>query len=216
MNLKKHMKESRTGSYLVEASLTLPVYILGAAALAMIISITAFCETACFITSREMREHSYSENKLISSISLSRSIISGVEQEWQSRLPLSDFKVNRVRTGVKNGSVDELITVTTEAEFAVLSSIGIGGSSVLSGKLMARAFTGCMQDAVPLDTAGFTAGGAAVDVTVYPKYGKRFHTPACSIVQQEQKDGNPGWVMDREEAQMQDFTPCMICGGGMS
>ena len=216
MNLKKPMKESRRGSYLVEASLTLPIYILGITALALIISITAFCETAGFVISREMKEDSYSEKKLVSSISLSRNIISGVEQEWQNRLPLSEFKVNRVRNGVKSGSLDELCTVNAEAEFTVFSSIGIGGNAVFSEKVMARAFTGCIQDAVPLDAAEFTEGGAAMDVTVYPRYGQRFHTSTCSIVQQEQKEGNPGWVMDREEAQRQDFTPCRICGGGMS
>lgn len=215
MNLKKLMKESRKGSYLVEASLTLPVLILGTISLALIINLIAFCETVCFVTSRELKEQTYCQNKLIGSVSLSRSIVSGVEEEWQNRFPFSGFQVKRVRAGVESGSLDELISVTVGTDVSFSTPVGIDSGAGLSGRVMARAFTGTLQDASPLGEDRFNCTGSAVDVTVYPKYGQRFHVETCSVVQQERKDGNPGWVIDLEEAKMQEFTPCMICGGGI-
>ena len=80
---------------------------------------------------------------------------------------------------------------------------------------MARAFTGALQNAAPLELSAFTQGGTSMDVVVYPKYGERFHNSACAIVQNQEEDGNTGWTMDIEEARRKGFTRCQICGGGV-
>ena len=58
MNLKKSTKKvkNREGSYIVEASLTLPVFILAVAALLSIIIIISIYENICFATALEMKE----------------------------------------------------------------------------------------------------------------------------------------------------------------
>ncbi len=212
MNLKNVTTErNRKGSYLVEASLTLPVFILSAAALAMVIHLIAVCETIGYVMSREIKENLLLDAGILNHVSLCRTIEDGVISQHTN---VSDFQVKRVRQKVQNGTMTDLITVSAEARFHVILPLNIGGRMQFQQKLMARAFTGTRQDELPLGEAEFMQGGNAAEVMIYPKYGERFHMESCSIVQNQMKSGNPGWCMDRKEAELWEYTPCEICGGG--
>ena len=205
-------KNNRKGSYLVEATLTLPVMILGAVALALIINMIAVCETIGFLTSWQMKEHLIFSNITLNTVSLCTSLEKAVQEECPQ---VTDFHIKAVRGSFQSGNVYDLMSITTETSFQISSGVGIGGQTVFEEKLMARAFTGARQDASPLEPAAFTQGGGALDVVIYPKYGERFHKLSCAIVQQQKEDGNMGWTMDVEEARRQGFTACQICGGGI-
>lgn len=202
----------RKGSYLTEAALTLPVMILSFAALALIVNIIASCEAIGFVTSCQMKKHLLVDGSIFNTVSLCRSLEAEVSEECPQ---VTDFHIKSVRSGYQSGSVDDLISITTETSFQVISSVGIGGGVIFKEKLMARAFTGSLQTSAPLEETAFTQGGSAKNVIIYPKYGERFHKEACGIVQQQKEDGNAGWTMDYEEAKRQGFTPCQICGGGI-
>ena len=209
---EKRKKNSRKGSYLVEASLTLPVMILASLAITMIINIVAACETISFAASCQLEKHLLSETSNLNTVSLCRSL----EAEAAEQCPqLENFRIKSVRSGYRSGGVEDLISLTTETTFHVFHTSGIGGGVTFEEKLMARAFTGSLQDASPLGAAAFMQGGSSQEVVIYPKYGERFHKTACAIVQQQKEDGNSGWSMDLEEAKRQGFTPCHICRGGV-
>ena len=210
---EKRKKNNRQGSYLVEAALTLPVMILASLSLAMIINIIAACETIGFAASCQIKKHLLSESSSWNTVSLCRSLEAEVAEQCPQ---LENFHIKSVRSGYRSGGVDDLISLTTETSFHVFHTSGIGGEAAFEEKLMARAFTGSLQDASPLDAAAFMQGGTSQDVVIYPKYGQRFHKTACGIVRQQKEDGNSGWTMDLEEAKRQGFTPCQICGGGIS
>lgn len=213
MKRMKVKKTDRKGSYLTEAALTLPLMILSFAALALIVNIIASCENIGFVTSCQMKKHLLFDGSIFNTVSLCRNL----EAEISEQCPqVTDFHIKSVRSGYQNGGVYDLISITTETSFRVISSVGIGGGVTFKEKLMARAYTGSLQDSAPLEEAAFTKGGPAKDVIIYPKYGERFHKDACGIVQQQKEDGNTGWTMDYEEAKRQGFTPCQICGGGIS
>ena len=63
MRFMKIIKNQK-GSYIVEAALTLPVFILCVTALALIIRIIAVCENIGFVTSAEARDISIAEISL--------------------------------------------------------------------------------------------------------------------------------------------------------
>ena len=210
---EKRKMNNRKGSYLVEATLTLPVMILASLAIAMIINIIAACETIGFAASCQLKKHLLSESSNWNTVSLCRSLEAEVAEQCPQ---LENFQIKSVRTGYRSNGVTDLIGLTTETSFHVFYTSGIGGGVTFEQKLMARAFTGSLQDSSPLDAADFMQGGTSYDVVIYPKYGERFHKTACGIVQQQKEDGNSGWSMDLEEAKRQGFTPCQICGGGIS
>lgn len=201
----------RRGSYLVEASLTLPVFILGVIALAMIVNLIAVCETICYVMSRELKEHQIVNAGILNTVSLCRTIENGVKEQHPN---LMEFHVKKTRSGVQSGGMTDLIAVTSQADFQVLFQAGIGGAASFEQKLMARSFTGAEQEVNQLDTADFTQNRSAQSVLVYPKYGQRFHVESCAIVRQQKENDNAGWTMDLAEAELRAFTPCEICGGG--
>ncbi len=207
----KNAMNGRKGSYLVEAALTLPVFILGVTALAMIVNLIGICETIGFVMSREVKENLFLDAGILNRVSLCRTIEAGVEEEQPG---VSDFQVRNVRCGVQSGGITDLITVTAQADFQILMPAGIGGKTQFEQKLMARFFTGTEQAAEPLNWAAFTESGKSLPVMVYPKYGERFHKADCAVVRQQTENGNPAWEMDRQEARLRMFTPCEICGGG--
>ena len=210
---EKRKKNNRKGSYLVEATMTLPVMILASLAIAMIINIIAACESIGFAASCQLKKHLLSYNSNWNTVSLCRSLEAEVAEQCPQ---LENFHIKSVRSGYRSSGVEDLISLTTETSFHVFHSSGIGGGVTFEEKLMARAFTGSLQDASPLGAAAFMQGGTSHDVVIYPKYGERFHKTACGIVQQQKGDGNSGWSMDLEEAERQGFTPCQICGGGIT
>ena len=63
MNLKRII-ESRKGSYIAEAALTLPVFILCVIALSLIVRIIAVCENIGFVTAAEARDISLAKVSL--------------------------------------------------------------------------------------------------------------------------------------------------------
>ena len=197
----------------MEASLTLPVLILAVIALILIIRMIAACETIGYISSCELKRSLLVENKIINTVSLCTSIETAMKEECPE---VSSFRIRSVRSGIESGGIDDLVTLHTVTDFSVNFAAGINGGLSFDEKLMARLFTGTVQNESPLSAEGFCQGGTSLEVLVYPKYGQRFHREDCTIVKQQTEDGNPGWNMDREEAERKGYTPCIICGGGMS
>lgn len=210
--LIRMLRSNRKGSFLTEAALALPVMIIGIIALALIINVIAACETIGFAASCGLKKAAFlNQNTIVNTVSLCSEIETRVDNQWPN---LTQFKVRIVRKDFESGGIEELTSVSSAARFHVLHTSGIGGDAEFTSKLMARTFTGTLQDASPLDTEAFTQGGTARNVLVYPKYGERYHTETCSIVKQQNEAENPGWNMDLEEAVRQNYTACMLCGGG--
>ena len=213
MNGKKRRLPDKTGSYLVEATLTLPVMILGTIALALIINIIAVCETIGFVTSCELKNSSIVDSNIVNTVSLCKKIEAAVADQCPD---VSGFRIQSVVSGQERGGIYDLIRITTETDFSVSNPLGIHGQVIFRENLMARSFTGALQNAGPLEEEAFNQRGDAANVWIYPRYGERFHQAACNIVQMQTQEGNPGWEMDRQEARRRGFTPCRICGGGVS
>lgn len=201
---------NKKGSYLVEASFTLPIFILGVAALAMIVNMIAVCESICFVMSREVKEILLFDISKIQVITLCKTIEDGVEDEHPSAVGV---KVRSARCGVNQYGMTDLITVSAKADFNLVLPAGMGGKASFNQKLMARQFSGSLQDENELEAAAFTQGAKSAAVIVYPRYGERYHNQRCEIVSQQLEHGNNGWEMDLKEAQLRNFTPCEICGG---
>ncbi|MCI8610073.1 MAG: hypothetical protein HFE73_10550 [Firmicutes bacterium] len=210
--MKEKVWRNKQGSYLVEATLTLPVFVLAVIALAFLIEIVGICEEIGHITAREVKE-----NALITEQSMSAMALSGqIEEQVKKRCEkLTDFQVKKVKYLFHGQHSYDLIGVVTQANFIVKNSVGIGGKIQFTEQVVARGFTGCLQDAAPLEASAFYQKDGATRVMVFPKYGKRYHVPSCSVVSHEEQRGNKGWEMACEDADRKGFTACLLCGGGI-
>lgn len=215
MNLKKNIK-GRRGSYIVEAALTLPVFVLCVTALALIINIIALCENICFVTAEEVRNMDISayEVKCLEAegliaaepLLIQKSVLSADKR-------LSDFKVKNLDYLYTDNNINDLIAVDTLALFTVDIPVGIHGEIEFEQKLLTRGFTGAVQNADPLTPEQFMNNHEGKLVWVFPNYGIRYHIPGCRYVKQSYEGEEYKIEMQKEDARRKGYTACQICGG---
>lgn len=199
----------KRGSYTVEAALSLPVLILCICALVLIIRIVAVCESVCFYSGREMMEISLGAYRHVNSVSLCDEMEETVGEESG----LSDFKITGFRYLYNDGEFTDLIEVQSRARFKVVNAVGINGKIEFTHSILARGFTGAIQDGDPLSEDEFCNGESSQPVFVFPRYGKRYHRPGCRYVKQEIKGNSYKLKMEKDDAVGKGYTACKICGG---
>lgn len=195
----KNAKTSKKGSYIVEAAISMPIFILCIIAIALIINIIAECENIGFQSAKKM--HMISAGTETAKITA----LADVEN-------LADK--HRLRTNVTAGGIDELLELRTESRFKVENPIGIKGKISFTQQLRVRAFTGKLENSIPLSAAEFQKNEKSVPVVIFPKYGKRFHTAGCRYTTKNYSGEEYKIEMEKEDAQAKGYTPCLVCGGG--
>ena len=202
------MLSNRSGSYIVEGAVFLPALIISVCALTLIIRIIGLCENVCFITAGKVLEADMEAYKNKFTVSLCNELEEAVREEVPG-----DFDVTAFRYLYRSGQAEDLILIEEKAVFTVVNVIGIDAGIEFELSLLTRGFTGERQDEKRLTEAEFLAAGRSAEVTVFPKYGRRYHDGDCFYVQE--REGESGMmVMQMREAQMRGYTPCLVCGGG--
>lgn len=201
---------SKKGSYILEATMFLPVLILCVCALILVIRIIGVCEGVCFATAQEIKENLAKTYNNIMSVSLCKNIEDSVLEEEES---LRDFEITRFRYGHSRGDIDDLIVLEGRAAFNVANGIGINGRIEFEEKLMVRGFTGTTQRGSPLGEDEFTTNVSSYKVVIFPKYGRRYHKESCRYVKQEKGQESCTIIMEKEDARRKGYTPCQVCGG---
>ena len=213
MNLKKYIR-SKTGSYIVEAALTLPVFIICVLSLALIINIITICENICFVVSEEMRDmnlRSYWE-QTEAALPVYDWIVE--ERVYDANPKLTEFRVKNLDYLYHEGNIDDLTGISVRADFTVDNPLGVYGEIRFEQDIVSRGFTGARQENRPLDASEFMQGGSSRTVVVFPKYGIRYHVPSCRYVKQEYEGDEYRLEMEAEDALRKGYTPCLVCGGG--
>lgn len=196
--------------------MTLPVFIVCVTALALIINIISICSSICFITVREARDISlkaYWEQSAAALPLYDNFIENSVLDENPA---LSEFRVTNLDYLYQDENIDDLVGISIRADFTVDNPLGVYGKICFTQDIISRGFTGAVQDGTPLSAWEFSQGGTSRTVVVFPKYGIRYHLPACRYVTQEYKGEEYRLEMEAEDAVRKGYTPCLVCGGGQN
>ena len=187
---------NKRGSYVVEAAMSLPVFILVFVALAMIIVFITRCENIVF---RQC----------------------GMLYEMDMKAPQvfpnprgEDYKVLNFDYLYSENGIDDLISLDSMASFKAEDPIGINGRIDLRLNIRSRGFTGALQHSGRLSEEDFKSGEASVKVIVFPKYGIRFHREGCRYVKQDFAGEEVKLTMEKKDAELKGYTACSVCGGG--
>lgn len=197
---------------MVEGAIGLPILIIAIIALSLIVRIIGVCENIGFVSVKEMRDISVSAATNIGSGTLCKVTIEG--NVYDETPELTDFKVTRVKYLHTKDELEDLISIDSKANFTVSNPMGIKGKIEFKLDIMARAFTGMTQDSTPLPRGEFIEKDKSKIVTIFPKYGIRFHTKNCRYVKQEYPGEEYKLEMEREDAEAKGYTPCLVCKGG--
>ncbi len=192
MNIRKRNKK---GSYIVEAALCLPLFILVFTAIALTVNIISQCEDIVF---RECK------------------IIHTMDMKAPQILPDprgDNYKVKGFRYLYFDGHTEDLITLETVSDFKISDPIGIAGRIEFRSRIRSKAFTGTTEHSGKLDVKDFQDRSPSEKVVVFPKYGIRFHKSGCRYVKQDFAGEEIKLEMEKRDAELKGYTPCLICGG---
>ena len=206
MSLKKNIHQNKNGSYIVEASITLPLLIISVCSLVLIIKIIATCEAITFITSSSLLDTIFGYNIGFNE----KSLCKDVEEISKNIL---DFRVTKYRYLYDDKEMMDLIALDAKADFNVTNAIGINGNISFSEKILCRGFTGTSQNKSSLNKEEFNKLKQAATIYIFPKYGERYHIRDCRYIEKSEIENGYIVKMDREDALRKGYTPCIVCKG---
>ena len=173
----------RRGSYVVEAAIVLPIFMVAMIVLSAIVLFYASVEDANYIMVTELR----------------KGAIEAIGTKTQPLLPItikeriSDnhpiVKSQRVKEyGFRKtqDEMDELIYIKLELYFKSNNPMGFLSEARYDASLMTRAYVGLQREEDPMSDAEFR-NELADGVYVFPQDGKRYHNKTCSYVHAESK-----------------------------
>ena len=176
MNLK--MLINRRGSYLVEAAISLPVFIIAVMVMSSVILMYACIEDCTFIAANELRRGAAEAVMADTSIALpyriKKEIVENHSQVNSARLTDAGFRCSR-------WGVDELLLVEFRLRLKTNNPLGIKAEADYDLALATRAYVGRERDESAMTAEEF-ADADADAVYIFPKRGEKYHSKGCTFL----------------------------------
>lgn len=178
-NIVKACKSiGRKGSYVVEAAIALPIFLMAMTVLGSIVLYYASIEDANFILATELRksaiEAQTAKYNPVFPAAVQRRIRNGHSVVKQQLV--TDYAYRAERDGN-----DELIALTIRMNMKTNNPLGLGSRAAYDAALITRAYTGKIRDDSPMDEDDFQDTDAEA-VFIFPKEGERYHDESCTFV----------------------------------
>ena len=176
MNLK--MRTGKKGSYLVEAAISLPVFITAVIVLSSVILMYACIEDCSFIAAQEMRrcaaEAAIADTSVVMPYRIKKAIKEGHSQIDSVRLTDSGFRTERW------GS-DELLIAGFRLRLKTGNPLGIKAAADYDLSFVTRAYVGRIRDDNAMSAEEF-ADDDSEAVYIFPSRGERYHSKGCTFL----------------------------------
>ena len=173
----------KRGSYIVEAAITVPAFIIAIVVMSSIILMYACIEDCNFIAASELRRAaataSYADTSLLLPVKLRRRFIDDHSQV--SSVTIRDFGCRDSRWGQ-----DELIAITARLHLKTNNPLGIKAAADYDVSLVTRAYVGRTRDVEPM-SEGEISGDDAIPVYIFPLRGERYHSKGCTFLRAASK-----------------------------
>lgn len=181
-NTDRHSYRKR-GSYIVEAALGTPIFLMAMVVLFSVVLYYAAIEDSGYIAAMELRKGAAEAI----ATEVEPLIPVNVEEQIQSNNPLvnsvwpEDYFFRGKRAGM-----DELIALKLRLNLKTNNPLGIRSQSSYKLSLMTRAYVGKVRKENPMSEAEFR--NEMVDgVFIFPQDGERYHNKNCTFVRSENK-----------------------------
>lgn len=197
----RRRKPTKRGSYIVEATIVVPVFILAVLMLISIIPIAASCENVIFSSADELRLESVKSAFRKNRAALPVSVQLRVRAENPK---ISAYQVRGFRYLYEEAEIEDLMSLRFRAMFKEKNPLGLFSGVTFDGKITGRAFTGKLHREAPGE------GGEEEQKIVYifPEWGERYHGKQCTYVK-----ANCKLVYLSQETEKK-YAPCKLCNAG--
>ena len=172
------MHINKRGSYLVEAAISLPVFIIAVIVMSSVILMYACIEDCAFITASELRRGAAEAVIADTSIAIPHRIRKELEdnhsQVHSARLIDAGFRSER-------WGIDELLLVDFRLTLKTNNPLGIKAEADYDLALATRAYVGRERDEANMTAEEF-ADEDAEAVYIFPKRGEKYHSKGCTFL----------------------------------
>ena len=194
----------KNGSYIVEAAITLPLFLIAVLVMSSVILMYACIEDCSFIAASELRisaaEAGAASTELIVPHRLRKKITDAHSQIESTRVTDYGYRVSR-------WGQDELIALSVRMKLGTDNPLGIRAKADYKLSLVTRAYVGKIRDVESMSEEEL-AGADAEPVYIFPKRGEKYHRSGCGFLTAASTSGTLTSSM-REE-----YKPCPLCGSG--
>ena len=198
------MHTNKKGSYIIEAAITLPLFLIAVIVMSSIILMYACIEDCNFIAANELRRGAAEAVIADTSIAIPYRIKKEIEgkhsQVEAARLTDAGLRIEKWGT-------DELLTVEYTLRLRTNNPLGINAAADYDLSLVTRAYVGRERDEGNMSAEEF-ADEDSVPVYIFPKRGERYHSEGCTFLKAASRSGT------LTESIKKHYKSCPICHSG--
>ncbi len=193
--------KSKKGSYILEATIMLPIFILSLIAMVSIVGIIGNCEKAIYQAS-DMAQFSsiqrhYTKTDLIFPIRLVRRV-------EESNGLVKKSRVSWYREGFKENGIDELVEFSFQNSFERVD---------FETQIVFRSFNGRDNISQGELRDNFEKEEASDEVYIFPHSGKKYHNERCRYVKENYVQGFLNFKIKQKYSACSKCTPPHDTGG---
>ncbi len=176
MNLKT--LTNKKGSYLLEAAISLPVFLIAVIVMSSVILMYACIEDCAFIAAAELRrgaaEAAVADTSIAVPYRIRRQMEDGHSQVDSARLTDAGYISER-------WGIDELLLVNFRLRLKSDNPLGIKAEADYDLSLATRAYVGRERDESSMSAEEF-ADEDSEPVYIFPKRGEKYHSKGCTFL----------------------------------
>lgn len=198
MKLKKRINNN--GSYIVEATITLPIFMIAMIVMCSIISIYSCIEDANYISANDLRRAA--AEAVVKKVDIAAPL--RIKNQLVDRhAPIEGLYVYEYGyRKIKFGN-DEIITLKANLKLNTKNPLGLMADASYDLKTVTRAYVGKERKNLPMSEADFAQNDEAV--YIFPKNGEKYHNMSCSFIHSKYK------VVTLNPVLKHKYNPCPIC-----
>lgn len=200
--MKSKMRINKRGSYLVEATIALPVFLVAVLVMSSIVLMYACIEDAGFIGVNEMRKAAI-EARVIPNDPLLPGRIG--EKVARNHAPLKSYRTKEYGFRETRGDMDELICLKLTLFLKTENPLDFASKAEYDFALATRAYVGKVRKQAPMSVEQMESDKEEA-VFVFPKRGKKYHNKACRHMKAKCTPGTKTKELTYR------YDPCPICG----
>lgn len=193
------IRTNKKGSYIMEASISLPIFLIAVIVMSSIILMFACIEDANFIVATELRRGAAEAITTNTSLLIPGRIYDKVFEHSQvDRIDRLDYEYR-----VSRWNQDELIPFKIKMHMKTKNPLNLASEASYDVACVARAYVGKEREIDPMSAEEMMSQGDAV--YIFPKSGKKYHAKGCSYL----KAASQATILDKNLKNK--YSACPLC-----
>ncbi|MEG0430148.1 MAG: hypothetical protein RR536_00990 [Anaerovoracaceae bacterium] len=176
MNMKKNTK---SGHYLVEVSIILPVVIVAILSVGYLMKVTSTEEKVMHIISDEIKLSMIGSYSIKKDLVLPFKIESRIKNE---NTHVDETRIKRFRYLYGNNFNNGLIEIANETVMKSKMPLKLGREFTIQNQILGRGFIGDNERGSPMSFEEMESDGESYIVYIFPQDGKKYHGKNCTFV----------------------------------